>query len=56
MARRRLRRRAFRLLVDLQAAINRHLTEHNATPRPFAWTARPGSVIAKLDQVNASMH
>ena len=32
MTRRRLRRGAFHSLVDLQAAINRYLAEHNATP------------------------
>jgi transposase len=56
MTRRRLRRGAFRSLVDLQAAINRYLDEHNADPKPFAWTATPAAIIAKLDQANASLH
>ena len=43
-------------LVDQQAAINRYLAEHNAHPKPFVWTATPASIIAKLDQVNASVH
>ena len=41
MTRRRLRRGVFRSLVDLQAAINRYLAEHNADPKPFVWTATP---------------
>ena len=55
MTRRRLRRGAFHSLVDLQAAINRYLAEHNANPKPFAWTATPTSIVAKLEQLNASV-
>ena len=43
MTRRRLRRGVFHSLVDLQAAINRYLAEHNANPKPFVWTATPES-------------
>ena len=32
-------------LVDLQAAINRIVTEHNQTPKPFVWTADPDRII-----------
>jgi transposase len=56
MTRRRLRRGVFRSLVDLQAAINRYLAEHNAKPKPFTWTATPASIAAKLDHLNASVH
>jgi transposase len=56
MTRRRLRRGVFRSLVDLQAAINRYLDDHNADPRPFTWTATPASIAAKLNHVNASVH
>ena len=56
MTRRRLRRGVFRSLVDLQAAIHRYLAEHNANPKPFVWTAKPEKIIAKLEQVNASVH
>jgi transposase len=56
MTRRRLRRGVFHSLVDLQAAINRYLDEHNADPKPFTWTATPAAIITKLDQANASLH
>jgi len=56
MTRRRLRRGVFRSLVDLQAAINRYLAEHNADPSPFTWTASSASIIGKLHQANASVH
>lgn len=56
---RRLKRGAFRSIVDLQAAINRFLAEHNAEPRPFKWTADPDKIIAAVrrgHQVLDSIH
>ena len=54
-----LRRGVFHSLVDLQAAINRYLAEHNQTPKPFVWTADPDRIIAKVNrgyQTLASYH
>ena len=45
---RRLRRGVFHSLVDLQAAINRFLVEHNESPKPFVWTADPDKIIAAV--------
>jgi transposase len=56
LTRRRLRRGVFHSLVDLQAAINRYLAEHNANPRPFTWTAAPAAIMTKLNHMNASVH
>jgi transposase len=59
LTRRRLQRGVFRSLVDLQAAINRYLGEHNRKPKPFVWTADPDRIIEKLNrghQVIASHH
>ena len=44
----------FHCLVDLQAAINRYLAEHNAAPKPFVWTASAASIVAKLDRLPAA--
>src|SRR5512144_177168 len=46
LSNRRLRRGVFHSLVDLQAAINRYLAEHNQSPKPFVWTADPDAIIA----------
>jgi len=46
LTKRRLRRGTFLGLVDLQAAINRYLAEHNVEPRPFRWQADPDTIIA----------
>jgi len=45
---RRLKRGVFHSLVDLQAAINRFLVEHNESPKPFVWTADPDTIIAAV--------
>jgi transposase len=43
---RRLERGVFCSLVDLQAAINRFIAEHNQSPKPFVWRADPDAIIA----------
>lgn len=48
LTRRRLKRGVFCSLVELQAAINRYLAEHNKNPRPFTWTADPNRVLAAI--------
>jgi transposase len=45
---RRLQRGVFCSLVELQAAINRFLAEHNTQPKPFVWTADPDRIIAAV--------
>jgi transposase len=59
LTRRRLQRGVFHSLVDLQAAINRYLAEHNHDPKPFVWTADPHRIIEKVNrgyQALASLH
>jgi transposase len=48
LTKRRLQRGVFRSIVDLQAAINRFLTETNDQPKPFVWTADPDKIIAAV--------
>ena len=59
LTRRRLKRAVFRSILELQAAINRFLTETNADPRPFRWTKDPDKIIAAVKrghQVLDSIH
>ena len=59
LTRRRLKRGVFRSVVDLQAAINRFVADHNADPKPFVWTADPDRIIAAVrrgHQVLESIH
>ena len=48
LMKRRLKRGIFLSVVDLQAAINRFVVEHNAEPKPFTWTADPDKIIAAV--------
>ena len=48
LTRRRLKHGVFHSLVDLQAAINRFIKEHNQTPKPFIWKADPNEIIAAV--------
>jgi transposase len=59
LSKRRLKRGVFHSIVDLQAAINRFVREHNAEPKPFTWTAEPDRIIAAVKrghQVLDSFH
>lgn len=46
LTKRRLKRGSFTGIVDLQAAINRYINDHNSDPRPFVWKADPDKIIA----------
>ena len=48
LTRRRLKHGVFHSLVDLQAAINRFIKEHNDNPKPFNWKADPDEIIAAV--------
>jgi hypothetical protein len=48
LSKRRLKRGVFNSIVDLQAAINRFVRDHNTEPKPFVWTADPDRIIAAV--------
>ena len=59
LSKRRLKRGVFKSIVDLQAAINRFLAEHNVNPKPFVWTKSAEEIIAAVKrghQVLDSIH
>jgi transposase len=45
LTKRRLKRGVFVPVVDLQAAINRFVVEHDIKPKSFTWTADPDKII-----------
>jgi len=51
LTRRRLKRGVFHSIVDLQAAINRYIHEHNENPKPFVWTKPAETIIAKINRI-----
>jgi transposase len=46
LSRRRLKHGVFRSVVDLQAAINHFVEEHNENPNPFVRRTDPDAIIA----------
>lgn len=48
LTRRRLKHGVFHSVVDLQAAINRFVKEHNQKPKPFIWKADPDDIVAAV--------
>ena len=55
LTRQRLKRGVFCSLVDLQAAINRFIQEHNNEPKPFVWTADPKRVLNAINRGNQTL-
>ena len=51
LTRRRLKRGVFRSIVDLQAAINRYIAEHNDDPKPFVWTKTAEAILANTARI-----
>ena len=49
---RRLERGVFRSVTELEIAIERFISEANAEPKPFVWTARPGRILAAVKRGN----
>jgi transposase len=60
LTRRRLKHGVFHSVIDLQAAINRFIAEHNDTEaKPFIWRANPDEIIAARNrgfQMLVSIH
>ena len=51
LSRRRLKHGVFHSVVDLQAAINRFIAEHNEVEaKPFIWRADPDVIIASRNR------
>src|SRR3546814_9545915 len=52
LSKRRLKRGIFRSLVDLQAAINRFVAEHNTDPKPFTRSEEHTSELQSLMRIS----
>ena len=52
LIRRRLKPGVFQSIVNLQAAINRYIEEHNNDPKPFIWTKSADQILDKLNRLN----
>ena len=44
----RIRRGVFRSVTELKQAIAEYLQQRNANPKPYKWTAKPDTILAKV--------
>ena len=47
---RRIRRRTFGNVRELESAIRDYLAHHNEHPKPFQWTADADSILTKIER------
>lgn len=52
---RRLKRGAFRSILDLHRAIDDYLSHHNADPKPFVWTKPLDSILDKVTKAQQAL-
>ena len=55
----RLRRGAFRSILELHRAIDDYLQQHNADPKPFVWTKPVNTIldnVRRAKRVMESLH
>ena len=50
LTRQRLKRGVFTSIVELQAAINRFITDANGKPKPFVWTKSSDTILAAVQR------
>jgi transposase len=51
----RLKRGAFRSLLELHRAIDAYLAEHNAAPKPFVWTKPVATILDKVGRAKQAL-
>jgi len=51
----RLRRGVFRDVIELVAAIDRYVDQHNGNPKPFIWTAKASDILEKVTRARRSL-
>ena len=55
ITRQRIRRGVFTSVDDLETAITEWVEHRNANPKPFVWTAKPGTLIAKHSRAKKAL-
>jgi hypothetical protein len=51
----RIRRGVFRYVSELEAAIKTYIANHNASPKPFIWTASANDILAKVTRARQAL-
>jgi transposase len=55
ITRQRIRRGVFKSVADLEAAIDAWIAERNSKPKPFKWTAKADTILAKNARARAAL-
>jgi len=55
ITRQRIRRAVFKSVADLEAAIQAWIAERNSKPKPFKWTAKADTILAKNARARAAL-
>ena len=55
ITRKRIRRGVFSSVAALEEAIAEYLIVHNATPKPFVWTASVQSILDKIARASKTL-
>jgi hypothetical protein len=55
ITRQRIRRGTFDNVTQLQAAITDWIEHRNQNPKPFVWTAKPCTIIARYRRARATL-
>ncbi len=50
-----VRDQSYSSVSQLKRAIQRHLAEHNADPKPFRWVAKGEDILAKIKRASARL-
>ena len=51
----RIRRGVFRSVTELKQAIAEYLQQRNANPKPYKWTAKPDTILAKVSKAKEKL-
>ena len=51
----RIRRGVFRSVAELESAIQTYIANHNASPKPFIWTASANDILAKVARARKAL-
>jgi transposase len=55
ITRQRIRRGVFKSVAELEAAIDAWIADRNAHPKPFIWTAKADTILAKTERARRAL-
>jgi transposase len=56
LTQKQIRRGCFANVAELIETIETYITQHNADPKPFVWTAKASDILEKVKRARAASH